>query len=149
MNVKLLEVSIVILWTASPPLSLPNIFTNPYFPVSETNLNNRTGLWNSIVLSKNTVKVNNTVISWIKIDQLDVTCFIISLFNAQHVSNLSTSILRSSRLICWVISCIVSLWFDVCWWYGVVRRGWGGILMPTEAHRNTNTHRTEAIQPMK
>ena len=37
--------------------------------------------------------------SWIKIDQLDVTCFIISLFNAQHVSNVSTSILRSLRLI--------------------------------------------------
>ena len=27
--------------------------------------------------------------SWIKIDQLDVTCFIISLFTAQHVSNVS------------------------------------------------------------
>ena len=38
--------------------------------------------------------------SWIKIDQLDVTCFIISLFNAQHVSNVSTSILRNLRLIC-------------------------------------------------
>ena len=42
--------------------------------------------------------------SWIKTDQLDVTCFIISLFNAQHVSDVSTSILRSLRLICWVIS---------------------------------------------
>ena len=41
--------------------------------------------------------------SWIKINQLDVTCFIISLFTAQHVSNVSTSILRSLRLICWVI----------------------------------------------
>ena len=38
--------------------------------------------------------------SRIKIDQLDVTCFIISLFTAQHVSNVSTSILRSLRLIC-------------------------------------------------
>ena len=38
--------------------------------------------------------------SWIKIDQLDVTCFIISLFTAQHVSNVSTSIFfRSLRLI--------------------------------------------------
>jgi len=36
---------------------------------------------------------------WIKIDQLDVTCFIISLFAAQHVSNVSTSIFRSLRLI--------------------------------------------------
>ena len=49
--------------------------------------------------------------SWIKIDRLDVTCFFISLLNAQHVSNVSTSILRSLRLICWVISCVV------LWWY--------------------------------
>ena len=159
--------------------------------------------------------------SWIKIDQLDFTCFIISLLTAQHVSNVSTSILRSLRLICWVISCVVLLWFDVCWCYGVVRLGWCGILMqaealvplfhylllnmfrmlvhpfsgacdlfvklfyglycsgsmcvgvtvwfgwggvvsgctlkpvfgyhttPAEPHRNTNTHRTRAIQPMK
>ena len=33
--------------------------------------------------------------SWIKRGQLDVTCFIISLFNAQHVSDVNTSILRS------------------------------------------------------
>jgi len=38
--------------------------------------------------------------SSIKRDQLDVTCFIISLFNAQHVSDVLTSILRSLRLIC-------------------------------------------------
>jgi len=68
-------------------------------------------------------------ICWIKIDQLDVTCFIISPFNAQHVSNVSTSIFRSLRLISWV----VLLWFDVCWCYGVVRLGWCGILMQTEA----------------
>ena len=36
--------------------------------------------------------------SWIKIDQLDVTRFIISPFTAQHVSNVSTSIFRSLRL---------------------------------------------------
>ena len=30
----------------------------------------------------------------------DVTCFIISIFNAQHVSDVSTSIFRSLRLIC-------------------------------------------------
>jgi len=35
-----------------------------------------------------------------KRDKLDVTCFIISLFNAQHVSDVNTSILRSLRLIC-------------------------------------------------
>jgi len=58
--------------------------------------------------------------SWIKIDQLDVTCFIISLFNAQHVSNVNTSILRSLRNICWVISWVVLLWYDVCGLAGVV-----------------------------
>jgi len=42
--------------------------------------------------------------SWIKRDQLDVTCFLISLFTAQHVSDVNTSILKSLRLICWVIS---------------------------------------------
>jgi len=68
-------------------------------------------------------------VSWIKIDQLDVTCFIISLFTAQRVSNISTSIFRSLRLICGFISCVVLLWFDVCWCYGVVRLGWCGILM--------------------
>jgi len=38
--------------------------------------------------------------SLIKREQLDVTCFIISLFNAQHISDVNTSILRSLRLIC-------------------------------------------------
>jgi hypothetical protein len=51
--------------------------------------------------------------SWIKIHQLDVTCFIISLFNAQHVLNVSTSILRSLRLICWFISWVVLLRFSL------------------------------------
>jgi len=51
---------------------------------------------------------------WIKRDQLDVTCLIISLFNARHVSDVNTSILMSLRLIRWVISWVVLLWFDVC-----------------------------------
>ena len=51
--------------------------------------------------------------SWIKRDQLEVTCFIISLFTAQHVSDVNTSILRSLRLICWVISWVVLLWFEL------------------------------------
>ena len=37
--------------------------------------------------------------SSIKRDQLYVTCVFISLFNAQHVSDVNTSILRSLRLI--------------------------------------------------
>ena len=62
--------------------------------------------------------------SWIKIDQLDVTCFIISLFNAQHVS-----ILRSLRL--------------------VPQPAYGYHTTTAKPQRNTNTHRTRAIQPMK
>jgi hypothetical protein len=42
--------------------------------------------------------------TWIKRDQLDVTCFFISLFNAQHVLDVNTSILRSMWRMCWVIS---------------------------------------------
>jgi hypothetical protein len=70
---------------------------------------------------------------WIMRDQLEVTCFIISLFNAQRVSDVNKSILRSLRLICWVISWVVLLWYDVCWCYGVVWLGWCGIRMQAEA----------------
>jgi hypothetical protein len=34
---------------------------------------------------------------------------------------------------CGFISCVVMLWFDVCWCYGVVRLEWCGILMQAEA----------------
>ena len=60
--------------------------------------------------------------SWIKIDQLDVNRFIISPFTAQHVSNVSTSIFRSLRLIvdlfhvlyCSGSMCVgVTVWFDL------------------------------------
>jgi len=71
--------------------------------------------------------------SSIKRDQLDVTCFIISLLNAQHVSDVNTSILRSLGLICWVISWVVLVWFDVCWCHVVVWLGWCGIRMQAEA----------------
>ena len=66
--------------------------------------------------------------SWIKRDQLDVTCFIISLFNAQQVSAVNTSILRNLRLIYWVISWVVLLWFYVCWCYVVVWLWWCGVV---------------------
>jgi len=102
--------------------------------------------------------------SWIKRDQLDFICFFISLFNAHHVSDVNTSILRSLHLICWVISWVVLLWYDACWCYVMVWLGCCGIRMQAEAmlqpasgyhttpagtHRNINTHRTRAIQPMK
>jgi len=53
--------------------------------------------------------------SWVKRDQLDVTYFIISLYNAQYISDVNTPILRSLRLMCWVISWVTLIWFDVCW----------------------------------
>jgi len=86
--------------------------------------------------------------SWIKRDQLDATYFIISLFNAQHVSDVNTSILRSLLLICWVISWVVLFWFDVCCCYVVVWLGWCGI-SDTTPQCDNNTHRTRTIQPMK
>jgi len=59
--------------------------------------------------------------------------FFISLFNVQHVSDVNTSILRGLRLICWVISWVILLWYDVCWCYVVVWLGWCGIRMQAEA----------------
>ena len=64
--------------------------------------------------------------SWIKIDQPDVTCFIISLFTVQHVSNVSTSIFRSLRLIVdlfHVLYCSGSMCVGV-----TVSFGWGGVV---------------------
>jgi len=50
-----------------------------------------------------------------------------------HVSDVNTSILRSLRLMCWVISWVVLIWFDVCWCYVVVWLWWCGIRMQAEA----------------
>ena len=61
--------------------------------------------------------------SWIKETNLMSLAFFTSLFNAQHVSDVNTSILRSLRLICWVISWIVLLWYDACRCYVVLGRG--------------------------
>ena len=57
----------------------------------------------------------------------------ISLFNAQHVSDVNTSILRSLRLVSLVISWVVLLCFDVCWCYVVVWLWWCGIRIQAEA----------------
>ena len=63
---------------------------------------------------------------WIKIDQLDVTRFIISPFTAQHVSNVSTSIFRSSRL---TVDLFHVLYFSGSMCVGVmVWFGWGGVV---------------------
>ena len=63
--------------------------------------------------------------SWVKRGQLDATCFIITLFSAQHVSDVNTSILRSLRLIRKVTSWIVS--GSMC--VGVpLQCGYGGVV---------------------
>jgi hypothetical protein len=64
--------------------------------------------------------------SWIKTDQLDVTCFIISLFTAQHVSDVSTSIFRRLRLI---VDLFHVLYRSGSMCVGVtVLFGWGGVV---------------------
>ena len=58
--------------------------------------------------------------------QLDVTCFIILLFTAERVSNVSTSIFRSLRLIVdlfHVLYCTGSMCVGVTVWFG-----WGGVV---------------------
>ena len=76
--------------------------------------------------------------SWVKRDQLDATCFIITLFSAQHVSDVNTSILRSLRLIRWVTSRIVSgsMCVGVTLWFG-----YGYHTTPPQPNHNvTPTH---------
>ena len=41
--------------------------------------------------------------------------------------------LQEFETYCGFISCVVLLWFDVCWCYGAVRLGWCGILKQAEA----------------
>jgi len=65
--------------------------------------------------------------------RMQAEALVLSLFNAQHVSDVNTSILRSLWLICWVVSWVVLLWFDVCWCYVVVWLELCGIRMQAEA----------------
>jgi hypothetical protein len=74
----------------------------------------------------NIFKVHNISDIWLKIEQIDVTCFIISLFTAQHVSNVITSIFMSLRLIVelfHVLYCSGSMCVGVTVWFG-----WGGVV---------------------
>ena len=76
--------------------------------------------------------------SWIKKDQLDVTCFIISLFTAQHVSNVSTSIFRSLRLVVDLfhgLYCSGSMSVGVTVWFG-----WGGVLSLCRLKQSFSLH---------
>ena len=68
---------------------------------------------------------------WIKRDQLDVTCLIIPLFNAQ-------------QLLCWVISWVLLLWYDVFWCYIVVWLGWCGVV---SGYHNTPSQPNHNVTP--
>jgi len=70
--------------------------------------------------------------SWIKRDQLDATCFIISLFNAQHVSDVNTVHPSSGAcdlfvelfhgLYCSGSMCVgVTLWFMYDWYILIIK----------------------------
>ena len=79
-----------------------------------------------IISNMCTIMYKNFFVSWIKRDQLDVTCFIISLITAQHVSNVSTFIFRSLRLIVDLshgFYCSGSMCVSVTVWFG-----WGGVV---------------------
>jgi len=101
----LLKLSVFIAW---PMVGLLHVHTHTLV-----------GLWHSCGHSS-AMETTLVLSSWIKRDKLDATWFIISLFNAQHVSDINTFILRSFRLICSVVSWVVLLWFDACWCYVVV-----------------------------
>jgi hypothetical protein len=81
---------------------------------------------------------------WIKIDKLNVTCFIISPFTAEHVSNVSTFIFRNLRL-------IVDL-FHVLYWSGSMCVGvtvwfvWGGVVSLCRLKRGFSLHNTTIMQ---
>ena len=84
-------------------------------------------------------------ISWRINDQLDVTCYFISLLM------FSTCFGHSVELPHWSYCS----WFDVCWSFGVVGLEWypccrlksasacNTDTTPTQPHRNSNTHRTK------
>ena len=112
-------------------LALTEIYTNPLLFVRFVGWGSCDALFHNNTMNSESYVywTVHHLDSWIKRDQLDVTSFIISLFTAQHVSDVNTSILRSLRLICWVISWVVLLWFDVCCYYVVVWLGWCTKLM--------------------
>jgi len=64
---------------------------------------------------------------------------------AQHVSGINTSIIRSLRLFYCITTLVVCSCSDVCWSFGVsLPRGYHH----NQPHRNSNTHRNKHTQPM-
>ena len=62
-------------------------------------------------------------IPWRMKDQLDVTCYFISLLMCSHVSDINISIIRSLRLCCWIttsvvlfsVRCVLKIWWGWFW----------------------------------
>ena len=93
-------------------------------------------------------------VRWRIKDQLDVTCHFISFHSlcAQHVSDINTSIIRSLRLFCWIITldvlflvrCVLEF---RCVWVGVVSvlqaSACNTDTTPIQPHRNSNTSNHE------
>ena len=112
------------------------------------------GSWSNCAMN------NSSHFSQVKRNQLDATCFIITLFSAQHVSDVNTSILRSLRLIrSYFMDCI---WFGVCWrsvsvWLSVCSlkhdcSSASDCIQIPHHHSHTETerqHTPNQIQPMK
>ena len=80
--------------------------------------------------------------SWIKTDQLDVTCFIISPFTVQHVSNVSTSIFRSLWLKVHLLSRVYGFTSWVFWLWN--RKVWYVGMNVSEKH-TTSIFMTETL----
>jgi len=81
--------------------------------------------------------------SWRTKDQLDVTCYFISLLMRPTCFG-HISIIRSLRLFCWITTMVVCSWFDVCWCFGVVGLAWypcsacNTDTTPTQQHQHTS-----------
>jgi len=76
-------------------------------------------------------------------DQLDTTCYFISLLMCSTCFGHNISIISSLRLFCWIITLVV-LFLVRC---VLVWLSWNGIRVagftPTKPHRNSNTRRTK------
>jgi len=91
------------------------------------------------------------VYSWRIKDQLDVSLAILfHLLCAQHVSDINISIIRSLRLFCWITTLVVLFLVRCvlefrCGWFGEVSGLQASATdnIPTQPHRNSNTHRTK------
>ena len=97
-----------------------------------------------ITLYKSASKIRGFLSSWRIIDQLDVTCYFISLLMCSHVSDINISIIRSLRLFCWTTTLVVLFLVRCvlefrCGWVGVV----SVLQAPIQPHQNSNTHRTK------